>query len=181
MDKLTNKKYGSLTIIDYEGQTKSKQTYWKCLCDCGKITNVQERNLITGNTKSCGCKQHEAENLTGQKFGKLTAIKRARNIKRNTAWTCLCDCGKTIEIRSGSLKNRNTKSCGCNMRVDLTGQTHKNYKVIKATDKRDKGNIIWKCKNLKTGKIEEVSKRKLTRLKQGELTRDTLINPPATL
>lgn len=32
---------------------------WECKCDCGKYTNVRASDLITGNTKSCGCLRDE--------------------------------------------------------------------------------------------------------------------------
>lgn len=51
--------------------------------------------------------------LTGMKFGKLTAIKRADNIGIKTAWECQCDCGNKIVVMSNSLRTGNTKSCGC--------------------------------------------------------------------
>jgi hypothetical protein len=57
-----------------------------------------------------------AENLTGQKFGKLTVVEKAGNNKQGKQmWVCKCDCGKikskpalTYELKSGKVK-----SCGC--------------------------------------------------------------------
>jgi len=52
--------------------------------------------------------------LTGQKFGRLTVIKRAtNNHKGNARWHCQCDCGKEKIIVGLSLRNNNTQSCGC--------------------------------------------------------------------
>lgn len=51
--------------------------------------------------------------LTGQKFGRLTVIKRAENIGRYSAWLCKCDCGKEKIINGNSLKSGLTRSCGC--------------------------------------------------------------------
>lgn len=54
------------------------------------------------------------QDLTGQKFGRLTVIKRAENSKtKQTRWLCKCDCGKTKIILSNSLKSGKTISCGC--------------------------------------------------------------------
>lgn len=55
------------------------------------------------------------QDLTGQRFGKLTVISRAENSKDNhVMWICLCDCGITTKpIRANHLKNGNTTSCGC--------------------------------------------------------------------
>lgn len=51
--------------------------------------------------------------LTGQRFGRLVAIKYAYTKRSRRFWRCKCDCGneKTVEI--SSLMNGKTKSCGC--------------------------------------------------------------------
>ena len=52
--------------------------------------------------------------LTGEKFGRLTAIERVGSDKSKRAvWLCRCECGKTTTVDSYSLKSGNTKSCGC--------------------------------------------------------------------
>lgn len=51
--------------------------------------------------------------LTGQRFGRLTAIKRAGKYRTVVLWECKCDCGtKTIQP-SSALRNGKVKSCGC--------------------------------------------------------------------
>lgn len=52
--------------------------------------------------------------LTGQKFGRLTVIKRVENDKYGTArWECKCVCGGKTITSTGHLKSGHTKSCGC--------------------------------------------------------------------
>lgn len=56
--------------------------------------------------------------LTGMRFGKLTAISRAKdytqtNGRKRTAWICRCDCGNTITALAENLKSGATTSCGC--------------------------------------------------------------------
>jgi hypothetical protein len=52
--------------------------------------------------------------LTGEKFGKLTVIKRVENNSyRASMWLCKCDCGKTTRARGSSLKRGVLLSCGC--------------------------------------------------------------------
>lgn len=54
--------------------------------------------------------------LTGQRFGLLTAINRmGRDNNNSVVWLCKCDCGKEVTVRSYSLRSGNTKSCGCLM------------------------------------------------------------------
>ena len=54
------------------------------------------------------------ENLTGQHFGRLTAIEYAGTNKRGkTTWKCVCDCGEIITVRADGLKSGHSSSCGC--------------------------------------------------------------------
>ena len=52
--------------------------------------------------------------LTGQKFGRLSVVKRVESVKkgRGAYWFCKCDCGNEVVVRTGNLKGT-TKSCGC--------------------------------------------------------------------
>ncbi len=80
-----------------------------------------------------------AQNLTGQKFGRLTVIRLSHiNVKNVKYWTCLCSCSKTTIVSTYALlnKNRGTKSCGCLYRK-LQG---------KGTIKHGLSNTItWNC------------------------------------
>lgn len=54
------------------------------------------------------------KDLSGQKFKMLTVIKKVGVDKnRNVLWLCKCDCGNETTKTSVSLKDKNTKSCGC--------------------------------------------------------------------
>ena len=58
--------------------------------------------------------------LTGRQFGKLTVLYRDPS-KRRITWICKCECGREKSIRTDTLTNCKTKSCGmCNN--DLTNQ-----------------------------------------------------------
>lgn len=56
------------------------------------------------------------KDLTGMKFGKLTAISIVgQNKHKNYIWLCKCDCGKEAVVTGGNLTRGNSKSCGhCN-------------------------------------------------------------------
>ena len=57
---------------------------------------------------------HYYKDRTGQKYGRLLAIKYLYTNKRKKAvWLCKCECGKYIEVPSDNLAIGNTKSCGC--------------------------------------------------------------------
>ena len=52
--------------------------------------------------------------ITGIKFGRLTALYRLHNYhKKGTYWLCVCDCGNLNEVYIGTLRSGHTKSCGC--------------------------------------------------------------------
>lgn len=54
------------------------------------------------------------KDLTGQKFGKLTAIKRISPVgTKKVKWLCKCDCGNMVEVYSTYLLTGQTRSCGC--------------------------------------------------------------------
>lgn len=65
------------------------------------------------------------ENLTGQKFGRLTVVCVARRINYKTYWKCECDCGCVTVVQASNLKSGHTKSCGC-YNSEVT--TKRNYK-----------------------------------------------------
>ena len=50
--------------------------------------------------------------LTGQRFGMLTALEPAEDIGSMTAWKCRCDCGKELAVMTAHLRSGQT-SCGC--------------------------------------------------------------------
>lgn len=54
------------------------------------------------------------KNEIGNIYGYLTVVARAENDKDNRAqWLCKCKCGNEVIVRGKSLRNGNTKSCGC--------------------------------------------------------------------
>lgn len=68
--------------------------------------------------------------LTNQKFGKLTVIKRVskpNNVNQNRQyafWLCQCECGNTCVVNGTYLRNGDTQSCGC---IKSKGE----YKIVK--------------------------------------------------
>lgn len=54
--------------------------------------------------------------MLGQKFGRLTVVRRGPNTAGGSArWFCRCECGGDKEplVLAGALRNGGTKSCGC--------------------------------------------------------------------
>jgi hypothetical protein len=61
--------------------------------------------------------------LTGQKFGRLTALYRLENNRWGaTVWLCLCDCGVEKPVSSNALRRGLTRSCWCLRREASRGR-----------------------------------------------------------
>lgn len=74
--------------------------------------------------------QRKAEDLTGQRYGRLVAVSRDNTTRQHeTMWDCLCDCGGVKSVRRSALKTGHTKSCGCYEREHRT--THGLYSANK--------------------------------------------------
>lgn len=109
---LSGIRFGYLTAVKETKERNSRQIKWKCLCDCGAKSIVASVALVNGHTKSCGC---QGKISIGKRFGKLT-VTSPSSVKTSSGqkmWNCLCDCGNKARVRSASLNNGNTKSCGC--------------------------------------------------------------------
>lgn len=64
-----------------------------------------------------------ALNLSGYKFGRLTAIA----LVSGRRWICRCECGKTKRIATGHLRSGHTRSCGCSRGEWISEAVKKRY------------------------------------------------------
>ena len=64
LKEFVGKRFGQLTVIEYAGK-RAGMHRWKCICNCGNETIVDQTLLQIGKTKSCGCIQKDIykENL----------------------------------------------------------------------------------------------------------------------
>ena len=53
------------------------------------------------------------KDISGFRFGKLTAIRREESACKEAMWLCVCDCGSRCVVRRSNLISGNTQSCGC--------------------------------------------------------------------
>jgi ribosomal protein S27E len=51
--------------------------------------------------------------ITGKRFGRIVVLSFSHINNRKAFWNCKCDCGNIKIIFGSSLKNGETKSCGC--------------------------------------------------------------------
>ena len=70
------------------------------------------------------------KDLTGQRFGRLTVIRRHDKVNGYFRWECACDCG-TMKIVSSPSLHGGARSCGC-----LLAEHNKNQKVHGREPKR---------------------------------------------
>lgn len=76
-EDLTGRRFTRLVVIS-KSPRQGKQTYWNCLCDCGKTIESTTSHLKTGHTKSCGCYTRERlanmSRKTGQSQSRLYMV-----------------------------------------------------------------------------------------------------------
>lgn len=119
---LVGEQFGRLTVIEKtDKRGKDRRIIWRCICKCGNEVEVNSKNLIHGDTKSCGCLKKEKDtanflDITGKQFGKLTAIEKTDKRDKNSGtiiWKFKCECGNIIECNGTDVRRGNTLSCGC--------------------------------------------------------------------
>lgn len=117
-------------LWDYQGK---RHTYCRCIGIDGNEYIIRQDALISGVTHSIrgACSGGKPHDITGQKFGRLTAIEPIEDRASNGGimWKCICDCGNIWYSTMNNLKRGHTKSCGCwkddyieSTKVDIIGK-----------------------------------------------------------
>jgi hypothetical protein len=105
---------------DYISPSGTRRAQWNCkclLCDNNEVV-IMDTVLQKETKESCGC----LEDLTGRRFGRLTAVEKDGQDKDgNTIWKCACDCGNDISVIHSRLTIGNVQSCGC-LRRELASE-----------------------------------------------------------
>jgi hypothetical protein len=125
---LTGRKFGHFTVIkplnEYTYHHGYKQYQkWSCICDCGSYFVSNSYKIIRGET---GCRTNHDKNpiLIGRKFGDLTVINRASELKHSKDnacwWNCLCSCGDIITLRTTDLTSMGRVNCSISKHSDRT-------------------------------------------------------------
>ena len=58
---LTGQKFGRWVVLHRSNISKDNKATWSCECKCGTIRDVQQRYLLKGLSKSCGCLKAEVQ------------------------------------------------------------------------------------------------------------------------
>ena len=111
---LKKQTFGSLTTVSHIPGTRD----YLCRCVCGSQITVNQDDLFWKTITDCGCQTMPRTDITGQRFGKLVAIRETEPAKDSygrpvRCWLCRCDCGRETVVRMKNLKNKITRSCGC--------------------------------------------------------------------
>lgn len=153
-ENLINQRFGKLLVIEEAvGVDRiGNRTTWKCLCDCGNEKFVQAQRLKSGSATHCGC--GNIKDITGQRFGKLVAIRPTPERKHGgVVWECQCDCGNVTKATTEHLRVGDAKSCGClrkEIRPEfadrLVGQRFGKLVVQSSAKQRNQhGVLLWEC------------------------------------
>lgn len=140
---LTGKRFNSLLVVKRTEEKKYNSYIYECLCDCGKRTFVPAQNLKQGQV-SCGCSR--INDITGQRFGKLTAIELHSTRNRRAYWKCKCECGEEKIAPAARLKSGDILTCGCHSDIkDISGQRFGKLVALELSHTTKNG-AYWKCK-----------------------------------
>ena len=55
----------------------------------------------------------DPQELAGRRFGRWVVRRRAPHIRGHPGWLCACDCGTLRAVRTDSLLDGKSQSCGC--------------------------------------------------------------------
>ena len=110
---ISGQQFGYLTPIYY-----IKGGKWHCKCKCGNECDVDTRNLNSGHTTSCGCKNYETKNIkdmTGFENDGIKVLEFVGTDNQQTAlWKCECKyCHNIFTTRGSSIRAGYINSCGC--------------------------------------------------------------------
>lgn len=110
---IAGKRFGALIAIEKAPNQEKMKTPWLCRCDCGNEIIADSSELRRGRKLSCGCNPHRRKDISGQTFGRLTAIRDVGKRGRKRLWLCACECGNETFGTADDLASGHKRSCGC--------------------------------------------------------------------
>lgn len=115
----TGQRYGRLVInaFDHRGKDgRGYQLYYRARCDCGKEVVVSRGDVVSGDTRSCGClfiERRTKPMAAGEKYGRLTTVSDSYLENGDSFVLCVCECGTQVPMPASRLRNGYLLSCGC--------------------------------------------------------------------
>ena len=129
---LIGQRFGRLKVLEFSHLTPRRMSYWKCLCDCGKIKTIQIAALRNGATISCGC------------FGK--EMRLASNLKHGLYKSQEYGIWKSMIQRCESPGNTNYKHYGARG-ISVCQEWHRFEVFLKDMGKRPHGLTLERIEN----------------------------------
>lgn len=149
---LSGYKFDRLSVIKLSENSTYGKYLWLCKCICGNFTEIRSCDLLSGNTKSCGCYRKEEvskrfskdwNQLIGRKFGELIVL-GVNFIDKKLH--CQCDCGNYTYVKGKHLISGHTKSCGC-LQKKTIGNLNRKHNLSNSKEHRIWGNMKSRCTN----------------------------------
>lgn len=154
-------RYGKLTVIEKTNvYNKSNRVLYRCSCDCGEETLIDQPQIVRPQNPSCGkCTTRTGIELPyNQKFGKLQLL-RTYEFGKRTRYVWQCDCGNEHEAPLANVTGGLCSSCGClgkelgiaDINYRYAGKKYNSLTFIKHAGKwagpgEGKNPIaVWKC------------------------------------
>lgn len=75
--------FGKLTAIKFLRSNHVGTTIWLCRCECGNEIEVSYNNLLSGNTKSCGCWHEKHLDTRGRLYKCWQGLKSRCECEKN--------------------------------------------------------------------------------------------------
>lgn len=158
---LSGLRFGRLLVIKRIGtylnkQGMPKKVLWECMCDCGKSADSNTWELVSGQSKSCGClkkdigiqKRIGSKNITGVYWGSIAHGAKIRDIPFNL----------TLEYAQKLLEEQKFKCAlsGILLIADIDNSVHYGKSTLNtlSLDRIDsnlgyiEGNVQWVHKDL---------------------------------
>lgn len=164
---LTGLKFNKLSVLKI-AYKNVYTVYWLCKCDCGNTTIVNSHNLVSGNTKSCGCYMKERIKKTNtihgftksRLYSVYLGMKQRCYNKKSPAYKSyggrgvkICDewlskATGFVAFKNWALKNGYTENLSID-RIDVNGNYEPSNcrwtnELVQANNKRTNRFIIYK-------------------------------------
>lgn len=183
----TGKRFGRLVVLGKAEVVKKNgqsRRLWLLQCDCGKKIKIHRGDFDRSplHRVSCGCARKDnsgvkPQNLTGKKFGNLTALKIIPDEQISPSdfskvWLCKCDCGNLVEKSTKRLHLNYGLHCGKRNNFHIP---YSNYPVCPNPIPKEVGDLIKKYLYLTNSKAWKNTDRELYKEQTEETRIDRLI------
>ena len=112
MIDLTGQVLGRLKVLERTKLRGRKEIYWRCQCECGKLTIVMAQNLREGKIQSCGCLKAErmSARLTKHQHSRIGAAQKPS--PEYKAWCAMRDrCNRPNHVGYPNYGGRGIRVC----------------------------------------------------------------------